>query len=381
MPVPIPSDADALQRPPDAAETRLIAGAVAGAIAPSTGLTSLQRVLVESLIESMTGFVVPITRVPRIGPQDFARELRNRSKGFRERMVQFMLLCSLVLVPLPDEVVRQVEEYASELCIGDPMLRVAERYAHGSLGLALIDFQRSGYMETWDSTQTAELHTSKQLADAWDQSVSDPELARRWGALRDLPEGTLGREVVKFYDARGFAFPGTPNSAPPFLAQHDWIHVVTDYGSTVECEIEVFGFISRANDDPRAFSLLAMIVSLFETGYTASGMGLFQYDRGHLSHQGMAVRLADAMRRGALCAAHAGGPDLLRRDWFADAARPVDDVRAELGIVAKSELAIASGSVTPWEPGGISPFQYDCGRRAAEAAGIDYESYGARPAE
>jgi hypothetical protein len=381
MPVPIPSDADALQRPPDAAETRLIAGAVAGAIAPATGLTSLQRVLVESLIESMTGFVVPVTRVPRIGPQDFARELRDRSKGFRERMVQFMLLCSLVLVPLPDEVVRRVEEYASELCIGDPMLRVAERYAHGSLGLALIDFQRSGYMETWDSTQTAELHTSKQLADAWDQTVSDPGLARRWEALRSLPEGTLGREVVKFYDARGFAFPGTPNSAPPFLAQHDWVHVVTDYGSTVECEIEVFGFISRANDDPRAFSLLAMIVSLFETGYTASGMGLFQYDRGHLSHQGMAVRLADAMRRGALCAAYAGGPDLLRRDWFDDAARPVDDVRAELGIVAKSERAIASGSVTPWEPGGISPYQYDCGRRAAEAAGIDYESYGARPAD
>jgi hypothetical protein len=82
-----------------------------------------------------------------------------------------------------------------------------------------------------------------------------------------------------------------------------------------------------------------------------------------------------------LCAAHAGGPDLLRRDWFADAARPVDDVRAELGIVAKSELAIASGSVTPWESGGISPYQYDCGRRAAGAAGIEYESYGARPAD
>jgi len=40
--------------------------------------------------------------------------------------------------------------------------------------------------------------------------------------------------------------------------------------------------------------MLAQIVGLFETGYAATGMGLFQYDRGHLSHQGMAVRLADA---------------------------------------------------------------------------------------
>jgi hypothetical protein len=381
MPVPIPSDAEALQQPPDAAETRLIAGAVAGAITPAGGLTSLQRVLVESVVESMTGFVVPVSRVPRIGAHEFAVSLSRRSKGFRERMVQFMLLCSLVLVPLPDDVVKQVEEYAAELGIADPMLRVAERYSHGSLGLALIDFQRSGYMETWDSTQAAELHTSRQLADAWEECVFDPSLAAQWEALHSLPEGTLGREVVKFYDARGFAFPGTPGSAPPFLAQHDWVHVLTDYGSTVECEIEVFGFISRANDDPRAFSLLAMIVSLFETGYAASGMGLFQYDRGHLSHQGMAVRLADAMRRGALCAAHAGGPDLLKRDWFADADRPVAEVRAELGVVVKSELAVASGSVTPWEPGGISPYQYECGKRAAEAARTEYESYGARPAD
>jgi hypothetical protein len=224
------------------------------------------------------------------------------------------------------------------------------------------------------------LHTSKALTDAWDECTSDDALAQQWEAMRELPEGCLGREVVKFYDARGFVFPGRPNSAPPLLAQHDWMHVVADYGSTVECELETFGFIARANDDPRAFSLLAMVISLFETGYLASGAGLFHYDRGHLSHQGMAVRLADAMRRGALCAAHANGPDLLKIDWFERAARSVDEVRAELGVVPKAEHAIEVGSVTPWEPGGISPFQYECGRRAAEAAGRKYDSYGARPA-
>ena len=60
------------------------------------------------------------------------------------------------------------------------MLRVAERYAHGSLGLALIDFQRSGYMETWDPAHTGALHTSGALADAWEECVLDPALARRW---------------------------------------------------------------------------------------------------------------------------------------------------------------------------------------------------------
>src|SRR3954454_23236677 len=113
-------------------------------------------------------------------------------------------------------------------------------------------------METWDPEQASMLHTSKPLSDAWEEVVFDAALAEKWESLRELPEGTLGREVVKFYDARGFAFPGRPGSAPPLLAQHDWVHVLADYGSTVECEIEVFAFVSRSNDDPRGFSLLAM---------------------------------------------------------------------------------------------------------------------------
>jgi hypothetical protein len=36
--------------------------------------------------------------------------------------------------------------------------------------------------------------------------------------------------------------------------------------------------------------------------------------------------------------------------------------------------------VTPWQPGGISPYQYDCGQKAAADAGREYDSYGAVPA-
>jgi hypothetical protein len=379
MPVPFPAADEVLLQPPDIEETRVIVGGVAGAVALDGELTGLQRMLIEAICESMTGFVVPARHVPRLDPIQFAQAMARRDEGFRHRMLQYMLMGALILVPLPEAVTNRIEEYARELGVDNPMLRVAHRYAKGSLGLALIDFQRSGYMELWETERANALHTSHELADAWEQCSLDPQLAAQWEALRDLPPGTLGREVVRFYDARGFAFPGTPGSAPPLLAQHDWVHVLAGYGSTVESELEVFAFIARANDDPRAFSLLAMVVSLFETGYLASGAGLFVYDRGHLSHEGMAVRLADAMRRGALCGAHAGGPDLLMRDWFADAARPLDDVRAELGVGAKSEHAVASGSVTAWEPGGISPYQFEQGRLAAEMRGVAYDSFGASP--
>lgn len=379
MPVPFPPGGQAKVDPPDAAEARVIAGGVAAAVTPAGGLTSLQRVMIEAVTESMTGFVVPLSVLPRLGPDEFARAMSCRDELFRGYMLRFMLLCALVLNPLPEAVVDRVDVYARELGVENDMLRVAHRFARGSFGLALIDFERSGYMETWDPSSSPVLHTSHELDDAWQEVSRDEQLAERWESLRDLPDGTLGRKVVKFYDARGFVFPGRPGSAPPLLAQHDWVHVLAGYGSTVESEIEVFGFIARANDDPRAFSLLAQVVSLFETGYAASGMGLFQYDRGHLSHEGVAVRLADALRRGALSAAANHSIDFLAVDWFERAELPIDDVRDQLGIVAKDRRAIEAGSATPWEPGGISAYQYRAGRQAAAQQNRRYDSYGATP--
>ena len=128
----------------------------------------------------------------------------------------------------------RIDRYAYELCVSNDMLRIAHQFARGSFGLALIDFQRSGYMETWDPSRSQVLHTSGELSDAWEQCVRDDVLAQRWASLREMPDGTLGREVAKFYDARGFTFPGQPGSAPPLLAQHDWVHVLAGYGSTVE---------------------------------------------------------------------------------------------------------------------------------------------------
>jgi hypothetical protein len=152
--------------------------------------------------------------------------------------------------------------------------------------------------------------------------------------------------------------------------------VLADYGTTVESELEVFAFIARANDDLRAFSLLAMVISLFETGYLRTGAGLFEASPGHLSaHDGVAVRIADAMRRGALCrdsVLDVDSIDYLHLDWFALAELPVAEARRRFGVVDKAPEAVAAGSVGPWDPGGISPFQLNAGRQLAECQGRPY---------
>ena len=373
MPTPLPDATTVDLEPPGPDEGALLSRGVTSAVAPPTGLTDIQRLLTEAMFAAMTGYPATLD-APPITPAAFADGLAPRDLEFRTRIVQLMVLLSLVVRPLPAEVADRVASFARELGVEEGMLEVARRFADGSLGLAAVDFERNGYTADWHPEDARVLHTSGALSTAWEQAPSDPDLADRWRAMEDLAEGTLGKRITEFYRARGFTYPGTPDSAPPLLAQHDWVHVVADYGTTVESELEVFAFIARANDDMRAFSLLAMVVSLFETGYLRTGAGLFEYSPGHLSEGGMAVRVADAMRRGALCT---GSIDFLRTDWFALADLPVEEVRARFGVTPKSEAAERAGSVGPWEPGGISPFQQEAGRAVAEARGCPYEAYGA----
>ncbi len=357
---------------PDAEEVAWLGRGIVTAVCPPAGHSQLQKLLLKAVFESMTGFSIDPDTIEPIAAEEFASGLARRNLEFRSRIVQVMLLGELILVPLPDEVSERVESFATELGVDEGMIQVARDFAKGSMGLALVDFERNGYTATWDEARCDALHTSARLDEAWQMAGADHELATRWAALEHCPPGSLGRKVTEFYRSRGFTYPGLPGSAPPYLAQHDWVHILADYGTTVESELEVFGLIGRAIPDFRGFSLLAMVVSLFETGYLPSAAGLFQADRGHLSREGMPVRLGDAMRRGALC-----GKDLMGIDWFSYADAPVVEVRRELNIVPKGASALAAGSVGPWEHGGISPFQANLGRKLAETEGRAYDSYGA----
>ncbi len=382
MPVPLPTADTVNLVPPDAAEAQIMADGVASAVAGHEGLLPIQQALIEALFPALTGHSVTVANRPAIRPAELALALARRDLSFRSRGVQLMLLCALVRHPLPEDVADNVAQFACELGVEEGMVRVAREFAAGSLGLAAYDFTRNGYEGTWHEEESATaLHSSRVLHEAWELSVNDPGLAARWAALETLPGDTIGRKVWEMYQARGFTFPGTPGSAPPLLAQHDWVHVLADYGSTVESEVEVFGLIARANDDMHAFSLLAMVIALFETGYLAHGAGLFESSPGHFSsNPAMAVRLADAMGRGARCHDEETGADsidFLRMDWFAVAHRACDDLWERFHLLPKSAAAVAAGSVGPWSPGGISPFQMQSGRALAASRGQRYDAHGA----
>jgi hypothetical protein len=260
-----------------------------------------------------------------------------------------MVLGELVLQPLPVEIAERVESYARALGIEDRFVHVARDYAQGAFDHAWEDLRRSGFVEgagagTADTAGVA-------------PSAADPELEARWLALAELPVGSLGRAVSDMYAGRGFTVPGAAGGPSAYLAQHDFVHVLGDYGTNLKGELEVFALIGRADPDPKGFAWLATLIGLFETGFIED-TGFFERDvREHnIAAPGMDLRIADAIRRGKVMCEHVG-KDLFEIDFHALAPRAVDDTRETLHVPPKAPGVVAAGSPGVFDRDGMSAQQ------------------------
>ena len=352
--------------PPGDEEVIAVSRGMATAVAPESGLTDVQAPLLRAITKGLTGLDIDYRALEPLGPDELALVLERRKPEYRQRLVHHMVLAELVLTPIPPDVAQRVATAARALGVDDDFVNVARQYARGALGLAWNELRREGFIERSDAADVRGLHATVELIDPWEEAPPSADLEARWRAFADLPEGTLGRSIAEMYTERGFFIPGTPFAANEYLAQHDFVHVLAEYGTTIEGELEVFAFVGRADPDPKGFAWLATMIGLFETGYIHQ-QGFFESDvrDRHLDNPGMDVRLADAIRRGKLMA-EGCGKDLFHIDYHELADRPVEEVRELLLIPPKSESAIEAGSVGPFHPDGISGPQREASAKARE---------------
>jgi hypothetical protein len=349
----------------DPEEVALVARGIVTAVAPETGITEVQAELLEAIANALTGVSLDYGALEPLGPEQLAAVLAARDLEYRQRIVHHMVLGELVLRPLPTVVAHRVAKYAEALGVQDHFVRVARRYAQGAYGLAWIDMQRNCFIEHVAEAADADTPTRRPRTvgarDPFEPAQIDLDLAATWADFEHLPRESLGHAAWDMYHGRGFALPGTPDGAPRYLAQHDFIHVLADYGTNLKGELEVFAFLGRADPDPKGFAWLATVIGLFETGYIRD-TGFFERDLRERCIQapGMHQRVADAIRRGKVVCEHyckVRDKDLFDVDYYEVADRPVAEVRDMLGIPHKASSAIDLGSAGLFEPAGMSDRQ------------------------
>ena len=236
-----------------------------------------------------------------------------------------MVLGELVLRPIPVVVAHRVAKYAEALGVKDDFVRVARRYAQGAYGLAWMDLQRNGFVEHVRDADEGE-HRRGRAARAphpFEPARRRPRARGAVGRVRRPPRRTRSAaRSGRCTTAAASRCPGTPGGAPAYLAQHDFVHVLADYGTNLKGELEVFAFIGRADPDPKGFAWLATLIGLFETGYIPS-TGFFDRDVRERDDPGAGHAPADRRRASGAarwCATHYG-VDLFDVDYH-ELARP-----------------------------------------------------------
>src|SRR5262249_15224705 len=150
--------------------------------------------------------------------------------------------------------------------------------------------------------------------------------------LSSCPKRSIGRSLWEFYQMRGFKVPGQLGSVNTAVAQHDWEHVLADYGTTSMGEIEVISFQTSTTRIPGAMLGLVGVLALYASALMPSSLIVSQPARHNRSAPGGVERMTEAIARGAAC----NRDLLLDVDFFQYANEPLEEIRARFAILPKS---------------------------------------------
>ncbi|MEM8609734.1 MAG: TerB family tellurite resistance protein [Myxococcota bacterium] len=97
----------------------------------------------------------------------------------------------------------------------------------------------------------------------------DAELAAKYRALDDYPEGTFGRAYADFIGINRFQYPGEVGGLPPPAMRHDICHTLGGYGTIASEECAVLAFQAGfQKEDP--FFVMLFTIAQFELGVRVS---------------------------------------------------------------------------------------------------------------
>ena len=307
-----------------------IAEVLVGAATVDGVATDAQLSVVGALLDGFLDAEVDLATVAPIEPDGFDPEefgsLEDETRRMVGNMVAMVMLCR---DPLTIAHVDRADAFAKVLGHGGPEIHIGR--------VMLEEGPEAGY---WDmqTRLTAECPEDYDRAlalseDGIPPEVTDAQVYEIVSSWRDLPEGTLGRAFVAFYDRFGFDLPGAPGTGggerpASWRVYHDMSHVIADYGTTGVGELAVTAMLYAINRDDDRWAGLMNAFAVYEAGMTPGGSYDFVGKYGALARPGATAVLVDALKRGRRCTG-----DFSRARFAALAPLPIDEVRARFGVL------------------------------------------------
>jgi hypothetical protein len=295
--------------------------AASGTIGPS------QRALMEAARKVILRIDADIDSLSSVTPAELAAGFP--SPELRQQFVNGMLVVALSDGVPSRETVAKVEGFADALGIASSELTNLRRLAEGHMLVFKLDVLRRSQIGEIMRDQL-EQHGVASLAKSvlgLRGLMEDPALAARYRAWEKLPEDTLGQAMWRYYQRNRFGMPGERLGFTEAGMYHDFSHVLGDYDTDPEGEVDVASF-SAGYKRTRAFYLVLFAVLIFSTGVNvrpAAG----NVTIGVLGKPGAAERMFPAIERGSKVSL-----DLSDKwDYWPYVELPIDEARRRLNIV------------------------------------------------
>ena len=296
----------------------------AGPIGPA------QRGLMEAAKKMILHIDADIDALPPITPAELAAGFPD--PALRQQFVNGMLVVAVADgVPAP-ETLAKVEAFGAALGIASPVLADLRLLAEQHMLLFKLDFLRRGHIADImkNELRNKGLFGFAKSVAGMRGIAADPALAARYRAWEKLPEGTLGRGLIDFYNQHGFSVPGERSGFPEAGLYHDFSHLLGGYSTEPEGEIEVASFTTGYKRE-RSFYVALFAVLIFSTGVNMRPTADDFVTVGLLGKPGMAERMLAAIERGSKVT-----QDLSDNwDYWAWIELPLDEVRRRLNILPK----------------------------------------------
>jgi hypothetical protein len=319
----------------------VVARAVVGACRVDGWQSPVQPKLLHTLFNRLLGQDLDFEKIEPLSATEVAGTLSSAEE--RQELVHLMVAIEVLCNPLPERLERSVVQWATALHVHERALVYARELARGELTKAVHDFYRMSWIGDLDR-RSPEFETL--LRHAGDKAYAltveaNAAEADRWSALGSCPRASVGRGLWEFYQMRGFPFPGQPGSVNAAVAQHDWIHVLADYGTMPMGEIETSSFYNSAARTSSAMLTLLAVLALFESGLMPATVVVSKQPGHSLSAPGGFERMAEAVARGTACDTDL----LLNVDFFQHANEPLEALRARFAVPPKSPGIL---ELDPW---------------------------------
>lgn len=283
--------------------------------------TARERELVKQLFPALVGSPWPEALQARI-PDRLAALISTERQ--RLEVMQLFTLLAFLEPRLDAAKVDLLQRLAQVLQVDTEVLADLEQVCQHHVLKAFADMYRRTFRELNDDGVIRGY--SRFILPMFGIGVDDGHQAR-YAALGGSPQGSFGSALHDYYNDNGFPFPGSRRGLPyAYVAVHDVHHVIGDYATDPEGELQVVGFT----------------MGLFpEHGLLIGLPALLQFQMGIADPlaAGVAPRLTDQLDAPAFAAglnrgaAATGAIRDLHWDFWPWIDRPLAEVREELNLM------------------------------------------------